>query len=133
MTVASDTPRTRTTLLARFAAFIAERHPFALKPALAAFEQVVASANDIDALRKALEPALAAALAPDTAVTNVPETTPGISVNERLNDAVQEVVDACDGFLRREAIAAAITEEEKQSMLRGMILTRAVDNRLKQF
>jgi hypothetical protein len=73
---ATETPaRAKSSLLARFAAFIAERHPYALKPALAQ------------------------ALAPNTAVTNVPETTPGVSVNERLHDAVAEVVDACDGFL----------------------------------
>jgi 2-oxoisovalerate dehydrogenase E1 component len=135
---ATDTPvRTRAALLARFAAFVAERHPFALKPALAALERIVETPGDIDALRvplrAALEPALAEALAPDTAVTNVPETTPGISVNERLHEAVEEVLDACDGFLRREAIAATITDDEKRDMLRGMILTRAVDNRLKQF
>ena len=135
---ATDTPvRTRTALLARFAAFIAERHPFALKPALAALERIVETTGDIDGLRvplrAALEPALSEALAPDTAVTNVPETTPGISVNERFHEAVEEVLDACDGFLRREAIAATITDDEKRDMLRGMILTRAVDNRLKQF
>ncbi|HEX7420809.1 MAG TPA: thiamine pyrophosphate-dependent enzyme [Thermoanaerobaculia bacterium] len=137
MTV-TDTPvRTRAALLARFAAFIAERHPFALKPALAALERIAAAPGDIDALRPplraALESALAEALAPETAVTNVPESTPGVSVNERLHEAVEEVVEACDGFLRREAIAATITDEEKRDMLRGMILTRAVDNRLKQF
>ncbi|HEX9160121.1 MAG TPA: thiamine pyrophosphate-dependent enzyme [Thermoanaerobaculia bacterium] len=124
-------------MLSRFAAFVAERHPFALKPALAALEQIVDSPGGIDALReplrKALEPALAEALAPDTAVTNVPETTPGVTVNQRLHHAVAEVLDACDGFLRREAIAGSITDDEKRSMLRGMILTRAVDNRLKQF
>jgi 2-oxoisovalerate dehydrogenase E1 component len=135
---ATDTPiRTRAALLARFAAFIAERHPFALKPALAALERIVDTSGDIDALRQplraALESALAAALAPDTVVTNVPESTPGVSVNERLHEAVEEVVEACDGFLRREAIAATITDEEKRDMLCGMILTRAVDNRLKQF
>src|SRR5207237_746565 len=32
-----------------------------------------------------------------------------------------------------EAIAASLTHDEKLEMLRGMILTRAVDNRLKQF
>ncbi|HEY3055874.1 MAG TPA: thiamine pyrophosphate-dependent enzyme [Thermoanaerobaculia bacterium] len=134
---ATETPaRAKSALLARFAAFIAERHPFALKPALAAFEQIASKSGDIDALReplrKALEPALAEALAPNTAVTNVPETTPGVSVNERLHDAVGEVIDACDGFLRREAIAMSLTADEKGGMLRGMILTRAVDNRLKQ-
>jgi 2-oxoisovalerate dehydrogenase E1 component len=134
----TDAPvRTKAALLARFAAFVAERHPFALPPALAALESVAGSSDDIDALRdplrRALEPALAEALAPQTAVTNVPESTPGVTVNERLHEAVVDVIESCDGFLRREAIAASITDAEKRNVLRGMILTRAVDNRLKQF
>jgi 2-oxoisovalerate dehydrogenase E1 component len=134
----TDTPvRTKAALLARFAAFVAERHPFALRPALAAWESVAGSSDDIDALRdplrRALEPALAEALAPQTAVTNVPETAPGVTVNGRLNDAVKDVIESCDGFLRREAISASITDQEKRDILRGMVLTRAVDNRLKQF
>ncbi len=127
-------------VLGRFAAFVAERHPFALRPALQSLETVWSAAGhggDLNALRqplrRALEESLAAALVPDTAITNVPETTPGVTVSERLHDAVEEVIDACDGFLRRESIAASLTADEKREMLRGMILTRAVDNRLKQF
>ena len=125
------------TLLARYAAFVAERHPFALKPALTSLKPLIATTSDIDALReplrKALESSLALALAPDVEVGNVPETTPGVNVSERFHQAVREIIDASDGFLRREAIAASLTDEEKREMLRGMILTRAVDNRLKQF
>ena len=47
--------------------------------------------------------------------------------------ARDELVAACDGFLIREAIAASLTADERREILRGMILTRAVDNRLKQF
>jgi TPP-dependent pyruvate/acetoin dehydrogenase alpha subunit len=43
------------------------------------------------------------------------------------------LLEACDGFLAREAIAASLTRDERRDILRGMILTRAVDNRLKQF
>ncbi|HSP14344.1 MAG TPA: thiamine pyrophosphate-dependent enzyme [Thermoanaerobaculia bacterium] len=137
MTTTETPVQAKAALIARFAAFVAEKHPFALRPALAAFEQIAATSDDIDALRdplrRALEPALAEALAPQTAVTNVPETTPGVTVNERLGEAMSDVIESCDGFLRREAIAAAITMQEKRDILRGMILTRAVDNRLKQF
>ena len=134
---ATEAPaRPRATIVARFAAFVAERHPFALKAALSALEEVIEE-QDFDALRealrRALEPALANALTPGTVVTNVPETTPGISVNQRLHQAVAAVLDDCDGFLRREAIAASLTPEERRAILRGMILTRAVDNRLKSF
>jgi 2-oxoisovalerate dehydrogenase E1 component len=103
----------------RFAAFIAERHPFALKPTLAAFDR----GGDF-------EPALRDALMTGVAI---PETTPGVSASERLQQAVSEVVDACRGFFRREEIAESLTADEKTEILRGMILTRAIDNRLKQF
>jgi 2-oxoisovalerate dehydrogenase E1 component len=42
-----------------------------------------------------------------------------------------EVLDDCDGFLRRAAIEASLTRDERIEMLRGMLLTRATDNRLK--
>ena len=103
----------------RFAAFIAERHPFALKPALAAFDR----GSDFEqTLRDALMTGIA-----------IPETTPGVTASERLQQAVGEVVEACRGFFRREEIAESLTADEKREMLRGMILTRAGDNRLKQF
>src|SRR5205814_1974147 len=90
-----------------------------LKPALAAFDR------DAD-----LEPALREALMTGVAI---PETTPGVSASERLQIAVSQVVDECRGFFRREEIIDSLTADEKTEILRGMILTRAVDNRLKQF
>jgi 2-oxoisovalerate dehydrogenase E1 component len=136
-------------LLARFASFVAERHPFALRPAVAALD-ILTGSQDIDEtdawaidalrepLRRVLLQTLSDFLSPDAAAAQklqrgVPETSPGISVNQRLNHAVIEVIDACDGFLRREAILISLTTEEKLDMLRGMVLTRALDNRLKQF
>jgi 2-oxoisovalerate dehydrogenase E1 component len=144
MTTTDAPPQTRATLLARFAAFLAERHPFALKAAAGALAAVVGEqaidehdAAALDALReplrRALMPALTDALAPDVAMSAVPETTPGVSVNERLNSAVEEVIEDCDGFLRRASIEASLTADEKREILRGMLLTRATDNRLKQF
>ena len=141
--------RSSTTLLGRFAAFVAERHPFALRSAVAAMDMVLAARPTderdfagIDALReplrRILNQTLADALSPDASAAQklkgeVPETTPRVSVTERLRQAVAAVVVDCDGFVRREAIAASLTVDEKLEMLRGMILTRAVDNRLKQF
>jgi 2-oxoisovalerate dehydrogenase E1 component len=148
MTASTETAAaTQTGLLARFASFVAERHPFALRPAVAALDMVSVDADEtspkaIDALREPLRRVLLQTLsdflAPDAAASQkllggVPETTPGVSVNERLHLAVTEVVEGCDGFLRREAITASLTRDEKLEILRGMILTRAVDNRLKQF
>ncbi len=63
----------------------------------------------------------------------IAETTPGVSASKRLEQARAELVDACDGFLRRAAIEASLTKDERREILKGMCLTRSVDNRLKQF
>jgi 2-oxoisovalerate dehydrogenase E1 component len=127
----------RSTLAARFGAFVAERFPFALDRALEAFRSV--SSGDpgrdeaaIDALRPALSKALREAFA-DAPPDHLPETTPGVAPVERLGLATAELVEACDGFLRREAIRASLTPDERVEILRGMVLTRATDNRLKAF
>jgi len=149
MTATAETAARRAGLLARFASFVAERHPLALRPAVTALDMATGgqpvderNPSAIDALREPLHrillQTLSDFLSPDASAASklqgaVPETTPGVSVSERLHLAVAEVVDACDGFLRREAIAASLTSEEKLEILRGMILTRATDNRLKQF
>ncbi|MEA2571564.1 MAG: 2-oxoisovalerate dehydrogenase component [Acidobacteriota bacterium] len=127
----TSTPETaapvRAGLRERFAAFVAERRPFALKPALAAFEQ---SGGDAEALRDALRIAATDAL---RVAVDIPETQPRIAAADRLQFAVDQLLDDCDGFLRREAITASLTADEKREILRGMLLTRATDNRLKQF
>ncbi|HYH08572.1 MAG TPA: thiamine pyrophosphate-dependent enzyme [Thermoanaerobaculia bacterium] len=105
----------------KLASFLAERYPFAAPIALRA----LADGIDLEKLRGALGDALL--------VGDVPETTPGVSASTRMQQAVDEVVDAVAGFLRREEIAASLTRDEKREMLRGMLLTRATDNRLKQF
>src|SRR5512142_75752 len=117
----TDTPaRTRPALLARFAAFVAERHPFALRPAVTALDMAIGGRelrdNDpasIDALREPLRrllmQTLSDFLAPDASaaekLAEVPEATPGVAVGLRLQQAVSEVTESCDGFLRRDAIA----------------------------
>ena len=50
-----------------------------------------------------------------------------------MDQAHAELLDAADGFLRRAAIAASLTRDERLEILRGMVLTRATDNRLKTF
>jgi 2-oxoisovalerate dehydrogenase E1 component len=127
----------RAVLTARFAAFVAERFPFALAPALQAFQSVCPTEPGRDAAAiESLRPALAAALARSLAGAppeGIPDTTPGVSVEERLEQARVEFLEACDGFLRREALAASLEPAERIEILRGMILTRATDNRLKAF
>ncbi len=133
----SVSTRARGGILQRFAAFVAERHPFALTSAVAAFEAVCRKEPGrdpaaIEALRTTLPESLKRHLAPAPS-GGLPEATPGVSVERRLEEARQELIDDCDGFLRREAIAAGLTREERVEILRGMILTRATDNRLKSF
>lgn len=127
-------------LAGRFAAFVAERHPFALPYAIDAFDTAGLSsikgrdAAKIDAARPALRRALAKLLYDKvTAPDGVGDTTPGTSASKRLEQARAEAVDACDGFVRRAAIEASLSKDERREILKGMCLTRSVDNRLKQF
>ena len=122
----------------RLAAFALERFPFALAAVREALDACGADRlGDRDAariesfrivFRQELKRALAAADLGDLG-----DTTPRISAPGRFEHARAELVGACDGYLAREAIAASLTAEERCELLRGMILTRAVDNRLKQF
>ncbi|HYN06629.1 MAG TPA: thiamine pyrophosphate-dependent enzyme [Vicinamibacterales bacterium] len=128
----------------RFLAFVAEQAPFALELAATAFDQVVkappASDKAIEDLRAPVAEAIrSAALRESSVFLNTTakvvdvEATPGVHVRDRLTRGVDALVDACDGFLRREAIALSLTKDERIEILRGMLLTRALDTRLKQF
>ncbi len=125
-------------LLLRFSAFVAEHFPFALGSAIEAFRKAQDGAGQdpgrdaaaIDRLRLPLRKALHEALK-DVALPEGLETAPGVSVATRLRKAEADLVEAADGFLRREAIVASLTPAERKEILRGMVLTRAVDNRLK--
>ena len=64
---------------------------------------------------------------------DIPDTAPRLDAGSRMQQASSELTDACDAFFEREAIAASLTPDERREILRGMVLTRAVDNRLKQF
>jgi 2-oxoisovalerate dehydrogenase E1 component len=114
--------------------FVAERHPFALSIVLSLFDGLE-SQDDLgrvrDHMRRGLPDAIKAQLTKD-AWPSI-DTTPGTSSNARAAQAAVELVEAVDGFLARTAIAQSFTDDERIEMLRGMILTRAVDNRLKQF
>jgi 2-oxoisovalerate dehydrogenase E1 component len=127
-----------TGLASRFGAFVAERHPFALADALDAFERATGGRELPDeaaieaarpVLRRELKKRLEARALPD----GLPDTTPRTTAAVRLQQAHTELLDAVDGFLRRAAIAASLTRDERIEILRGMLLTRATDNRLKTF
>ena len=122
----------------RFGAFVAERHPFALDAVLAAFEAVThqsppTEAAALDALRPLFRNELSHRLRRHPIPSGLSETTPRVSASARLEQAFDELVDACDGFLCRAAIEASLTAAERREMLQGMVLCRAIDNQLKAF
>src|SRR5581483_6836849 len=61
------------------------------------------------------------------------DPTPRVTVTDRIVSARIELLQGCDGFLRRAALQASLTRDERIEILRGMLLTRATDNRLKTF
>jgi len=123
-----------TDLARRIEAFVIERFPFAAAPVRAAFDAckgaVRADEASLDALRPTFARELLARLKNLAPFEHV-ETTPGIETPQRFQQAIDELVDACDGFLRRAAIRASLTPDERREILRGMVLTRATDTRLK--
>ena len=125
------------TLADRLLSFVVERYPFALPAVHRALESCDAAGGAVD--QRAIEqlrPTLCGELTKqlgEIAASDLPDTTPGVTASARLQAARDELVDACDAFLIREAIAASLTDDERREILRGMILTRAIDNRLKQF
>lgn len=141
-----DSGRSSHALIAAFTAFVAEQLPFALAPARRALEAALAAAETaadpctedaIERLRPLVAQVLRRRLAPDIdgpllAGTTDLDATPGVSLAARMVGAVDAAVDACDGFLRRAAIVASLSVEERREALRGMIVTRALDNRLKK-
>ena len=135
------TPRTslalRPSVAARFGAFVLERYPFAAAAAASAREILTDTCGDlttaeaIERTRARLPEALRRALPAPPA--NLPETTPAVAAPARWAAALDEIVEACDGFLCRAAIELSLTDDERREILRGMALTRATDNRLKAF
>ena len=125
----------RPAIAARFAAFVLERYPFAAAAAAQALRAAkagdLADAASIGRARAQLPQALRRALpAPPP---ELPETTPAVAAGDRWAAAVDELIAACDGFLRRAEIERSLTPGERREILRGMALTRATDNRLKAF
>ena len=121
-----------------FGEFALERFPFAAAEAMAALESVLPAARSqldagaIDDLRAPFSAALDQRLSP-LRPAGLGDTTPRVPAGQRFAHAIEEIRDACDGFLRRAAIRASLTPEERREILRGMLLTRATDNRLKTF
>ena len=124
-----------TGVASRFGAFVAERHPFALSDAIDAWEATTGGREPkgeaaFEALRPAFRKELARRLGSRPVPQGLCDTTPRTTAAQRLEQAQRALLDECDGFLRRMAIEASLTRDERLEILRGMILTRATDNRL---
>src|SRR5262245_21124760 len=130
----SSSAPSRGAFAARFASFVSARHPHALGAAREALRAAggegvdESSPHGLEVLRGPLRAELQLRLITEQAGT-LPETTPGVSASQRLEQAAQAVVEDCDGFVVRASIAASLTKDERIELLRGMIITRAVDNR----
>jgi 2-oxoisovalerate dehydrogenase E1 component len=127
-----------TGVASRFGSFVTERYPLALADVLDALDaatrgRMPADQQGLDALRPEFRSELTRRLRARPTPDGLSETTPGTSAEKRLEQAHAELLEACDGFLRRAAIEASLTAGERLEILRGMILTRATDNRLKTF
>jgi hypothetical protein len=92
------------------------------------------TAGEIQALRPPLARELNRALAPlELRTRGVGDVTPRVPAARRIELAIEEIVEACDGLLAREALIRSLSRDERREILRGMVLTRATDNRLKVF
>ena len=112
-------------VIERLEAFVLERYPFAIdviKRVVAAIPPQPHGRAGISALEIELR---------KIDVADLLETTPGVTATERWNTAIADLLSAVNGFLAREAIAASLTRDEKLEIMRGMVLMRALDNRLK--
>jgi 2-oxoisovalerate dehydrogenase E1 component len=127
-------PQANAELGPELGAFVLERYPFAAAAAVDAFGATggaeARSEAAIDAVRQPFAKELRARLQ-DLIPPGLGETTSGVTASKRFAEAVDEIAEACDGFLRRAAIRASLTPAERIEILRGMVLTRATDNRLK--
>ena len=112
-------------LVQQLRAFVLERHPFALPivqrvlDELPAFDREAGPAA-IEEMALRFRRALGDELSSQSA-TDIPETTPGVTADARLKAARQELLDDCDGFFARAAIAASLTDGERREVLRGMV------------
>ncbi len=122
----------------RFLSYVVETHPFAWVAAKKAWAKAGTETKDPEALL-ALSSTLTRALIDELQHPpsgkeggDLPETQPFVDVGARHAVEVARLARDVDGFFAREAIAAGISADEKKALLKNVILTRAVDNKLKQ-
>ncbi|MFN8548666.1 MAG: thiamine pyrophosphate-dependent enzyme [Candidatus Eisenbacteria bacterium] len=125
---------------ARFASFVAEHLPHLLARARGAWDGALPvnswnAESEVDAFARRLSDRMLAPTSDEIAAgfDSSLEATPRVSVAERLRHFEQQARDAIQGFVRREQLRSTFTREERREVLRGMLLTRALDNQLKTF
>jgi 2-oxoisovalerate dehydrogenase E1 component len=114
----------------RFCAFIAEVQPHALKVA----ERLWPHSESWLAPKAAetLAKSMAELVYPDPGALGERESLPFVPIAQRMEGARDVLKAEVAGFFEREALRAEITDSERQSFLRGIIRTRAVDNTMKR-
>jgi 2-oxoisovalerate dehydrogenase E1 component len=115
----------------RFDAFVLESHPETAGALSRAFATATKGAKSLDVVGARLRKALARAAGKPA--KGALEPTPGVTPSHRMRSSAASIERDVSGFLEREAIRASLTGDERLEILRGMILTRATDNRLKSF
>ncbi len=114
----------------RFESFIVEQFPFTCRSLLSVWQECQRESLPINEFRQDFMEALQKKFKIEDAFTF--ETTPFVTAKTRLEYAHRQLFNSVRGFFDREEIKVQITKPEKLWMLQGMILTRAVDNRLKR-
>ena len=132
------TRRTKLTALEkRFLTFLAEPHPLLVYDARqllgSTFQKAGdnPSAKERDQLAKQITKLLTKHVS--RGIKDLHEPTPFVSAGTRMQRATTELEQTIHGFFEREAIRESFTRDEKLWMLEGILLTRAVDNRMKKF
>ncbi|MBK8230980.1 MAG: hypothetical protein IT349_08295 [Candidatus Eisenbacteria bacterium] len=120
----------------RFLAFVTETAPHLAARAPEAWRQVARFDLALDSERTSALAKLRATLVQPILVAPLPpelESTPRVPAPDRVREAGEALHSALHGFLTREGIRASLQADERREVLRGMILTRLVDNQLKHF
>jgi 2-oxoisovalerate dehydrogenase E1 component len=124
---ADESPR------ARLLSFVLEQHPFALPAARSIDPGDLSSADALRSAGDSFASKLASALRAQLgSLEDLPETTPFVSGGDRFEQEITRLEAGVRGFFEREALKAEITDDDRRAFLEGIVLTRAVDNRMKQ-
>ena len=117
----------------RLGAFLVERHPFVAETVLRCLgDPLNDPAVDMAALRKTVATTFVETFSAVLPAT-VPDPAPGVTGAVRLGQEIERLIDDVDGFFHREQIGSSLRDEERLELLRGMLLTRAIDIQLKNF